>query len=140
MDLGKITVLSQDGAWLPINSPDGTLILEFFMVGRDSNECSLSVKQSQKKLREKNGQIDDDDNKRTVIACIKDWRDPDTAEIDPKTKKKDPATAKHLVKIGKEELVCNFANKKRVLDEFGFIYRQADGHIIDDSNFFKTVD
>jgi hypothetical protein len=144
MDLSKIVVLAQEGNWLPINTPDGQLIAEFLVVGRDSDECTLSVKQNLKKVRDRKGQLDiaasEEENKKTVIACIKDWRDPDSAPIDPKTKKPDIKKAKHTLTFGAEELVCDFLNKKRVLDEFGFIYRQVDQYIVDDSNFFKTAD
>lgn len=145
MDLSKISVLTNDGVWLPITLPDGTVVAEFLMFGRDSDECAAAVRQNVKKSRDRKGKQDliaeEEESKRTVNMCIKDWRDPDTALPDPKNpKKKDMSTALHELTIGKEKLQCNFLNKKRILDEYGFMYRQADAYIVDDANFFVKAD
>ena len=129
MDLGKISVLTHDGTWLPITAPDGTNIgIEFYMVGRDSAECREATRHAAMNMRKKRGDISLDEselsNKKAVIACIKDWRD--TSRID------------NRLQLGEEELVCTFENKMLVLEKFPFMLRQADTYITDDANFFKV--
>jgi hypothetical protein len=142
MDLGKLEIKAHEGEWLPIKAPDGTLLLEFLMVGKDSDECKAATRAAALKVRKKKDSYSPDDaehdNMRAVMACIKDWRDPDTAEKNPETGKIDPETARHELTINGEKLLCTEVNKKRVLTDYPFIYRQADSHIVDDANFFKV--
>lgn len=145
MDLKKIVVLTNEGVWLPIFSADNTTVLfEVKMTGRDGDDCTLAVSKNVEKSRNRKGKANlkqsDEDNKATVIACIKSWRDPDMAVIDEKTGKPDLDNLKEVIYRDGKELVCNFLNKKALLDEYGFIYRQADAYIMEDSSFFKIAE
>ena len=141
MDLKNVVVLAQEGTWLDITAPDGTVLFQFKMVNRDSDECSLSVAKNVEKNRSRKGKVNvkasEEENKNTVIACIKSWRDPDQAGIDPITKLPDLDNLQEVIYLDGKELVCNYVNKKMILDTYGFIYRQADAYIVDDTSFFK---
>lgn len=141
MDLKNVVVLAQEGTWLDITAPDGTVLFQFKMVNRDSDECSLSVAKNVEKNRSRKGKVNvkasEEENKNTVIACIKSWRDPDKAGIDPITKLPDLDNLQEVIYLDGKELVCNYVNKKMILDTYGFIYRQADAYIVDDTSFFK---
>ena len=130
MDLKQIKVSAYDGEWLPVTMPDGSATgIEFYMVGKDSDECRVATRLASLKIRKRKGDFNPEeaeaDNMNAVIACIKDWRDRERQ-------------ADYSVQIGEEFLKCTYENKKRVLKEFPFMYRQADGYIVDDSNFFKV--
>lgn len=142
MDLLKINVSAHDGAWFAIKTPDGTAtVAEFLIVGKDSDECKEAAKIAANNIRKAKGEVNfeqtEEDNKRAVIACIKDWRDPATATKD-KNGKVDPESAKHELTLGEEKLPCSPVTKRRIIDMFPFIYRQVDNIIVDDANFFKV--
>lgn len=128
MDLSSIVNTSKTGTWLPIYIPGtSTVCMEFRMVGRDSDECKRAMNDVAMQTNT-SGVINpsrlESDNKAVVAACINGWRDPDAPE------------AEKLFMDG-VELACIYENKMMILDKFPFAYRQADQHIINDSNFFK---
>jgi hypothetical protein len=129
MDLSNLSISAHDGEWLPINAPDGTHILDMLIVGRDSTECKEASRIASANVRKMKGEIKpeklEDDNKKTVIACIKDWRDPETLVNE--------------ITFKGEKLKCNYTTKRQIIDEFPFIYRQVDAYIVDDANFFKVL-
>lgn len=132
MDLKQIKVSTHEGEWLPIDMPDGSHTgIDFYMVGKDSIECKGATRLASLKIRKRKGDFDPEaaetDNMNAVIACIKDWRD-------------NERPGEKTLQIGDEKLPCTYENKKRVLTEFPFMYRQADGYIVDDSNFFKVLE
>lgn len=145
MDLSKVVSKVSEGTWCDIYMPDGqTLLFQLKVLSRDSDECKIAIAKKREKSRYKKGKQNDkaeeDDNMDIVIACISEWRDPDKAVIDPKTKKPDLDNLKQVIYDGGKELVCNYVNKKRILTDYGFILRQADNYIVDDNSFFSTVD
>ena len=125
--------------------PDGqTLLFQFKMLSRDSDECKIALAKNREKSRNKKGKVnskaEEDENKDVVIACISAWRDPDKAVIDPKTKNPDLDNLKEVIYEGGKELICNYLNKKRILTDYGFVLRQADNYIVDDNSFFSTAE
>ena len=145
MDLSKVVSKVSEGTWCDIYMPDGqTLLFQFKMLSRDSDECKITLAKNREKSRNKKGKVnskvEEDENKDVIIDCISAWRDPDKAVIDPKTKNLDLDNLKEVIYDGGKELVCNYLNKKRILTDYGFVLRQADNYIVDDNSFFLTVE
>ena len=145
MDLSKVVSKVSEGTWCDIYMPDGqTLLFQFKMLSRDSDECKIALAKNREKARNRRGKVntkaEEDENKDVVISCISAWRDPDKAVIDPKTKNPDLDNLKEVIYDGGKELVCNYLNKKRILTDYGFVLRQADSYIVDDNSFFSTAE
>lgn len=128
-DLSFIQNNAGKGVWLPIFLPGTSKVcMEFLMVGRDSDECKTAGNETATKMQQssipRTAEQIEEDNKMIVSACVIGWRDPDDKQ-------------KEKLFLNGEELACTTENKLLVFKMFPFSYRQADGHIVNDGNFFK---
>ena len=125
---------SEEGAWCPIYSPDGTVqVAEIKLAGRDSK----LLKRRQQELAKKNQgkrkitpAEEEQDLFITLATCTLDWHMIEETEDGSYT----PAKKSVLIEAG-EEISCNFENAKAFYERWTYIAEQVAEFIADRSHF-----